>query len=140
MTNLMSNAVKFTEDGGWVRCSLQVVEGRASLVVSDNGLGIPEAEQRDLFTRFFRSSTAHEHAIAGSGLGLTIVESIVHAHGGDISVTSRHLGGLDVHGDPAAGGELGGVTLAGEPPTADRPATRLVAGTPRLRVYGRGGG
>lgn len=93
VSNLMSNAVKFTEDGGWVRCTLQVVAGRARLEVSDNGLGIPEAEQRDLFKRFFRSSTAQQHAIQGSGLGLTVVDAIVHQHGGHISVVSGHLAG-----------------------------------------------
>ena len=93
VSNLVTNALKFTEDGGWVHCTLRVVDGRARLEVSDNGLGIPEAEQRDLFTRFFRSSTAQERAIQGSGLGLTIVDAIVQSHGGDISVVSRHLGG-----------------------------------------------
>ncbi len=86
--NLVTNAVKFTEDGGWVRCRLRVRGGRARLDVSDNGIGIPEDEQAELFTRFFRSSTALDHAIQGSGLGLTIVESIAHAHGGDVSVVS----------------------------------------------------
>ena len=90
VTNLLTNAMKFTEDGGWVLCRLFVAAGQARLAVSDNGLGIPEAEQRDLFSRFFRSSTSHEHAIQGSGLGLTIVDSIVKSHGGDISVRSKH--------------------------------------------------
>jgi signal transduction histidine kinase len=90
VTNLVSNALKFTEDGGWVRCRLHVVDDQAWLEVSDNGLGIPEAEQQALFTRFFRSSTALENAIQGSGLGLTIVDSIVKTHGGEISVVSRH--------------------------------------------------
>ncbi len=93
VTNLVSNALKFTEDGGWVRCTLRVDGEQATLEVSDNGLGIPEDEQHDLFTRFFRSSTAHQHAIQGSGLGLTIVDSIVHGLGGDISVVSGHLKG-----------------------------------------------
>jgi signal transduction histidine kinase len=93
VTNLVSNALKFTEDGGWVRCTLQVVAGNARLEVSDNGLGIPENEQPALFTRFFRSSTAQEHAIQGSGLGLTIVDSIVKSHHGEISVVSEHLRG-----------------------------------------------
>ena len=93
VTNLVSNAVKFTEDGGWVRCTLQVVAGSARLEVSDNGLGIPENEQPALFTRFFRSSTAQEHAIQGSGLGLTIVDSIVKSHRGEISLVSEHLHG-----------------------------------------------
>ena len=93
VSNLMTNALKFTEDGGWVRCRLEVVAGKARLEVSDNGLGIPESEQPSLFTRFFRSSTAQEHAIQGSGLGLTIVDSIVKSHSGEISVVSAHLRG-----------------------------------------------
>ena len=93
VSNLLTNALKFTEDSGWVRCSLRKVAGKAQLEVSDNGLGIPEDEQPDLFTRFFRSSTAQEHAIQGSGLGLTIVDSIVQSHGGDISVVSEHMVG-----------------------------------------------
>ena len=93
VSNLISNAVKFTRDGGWVRCALQVVGGRARIEVSDNGIGIPEGEQGELFTRFFRSSTAHERAIKGSGLGLTIVQSISDSHGGTISVASAHLRG-----------------------------------------------
>jgi hypothetical protein len=91
--NLMTNAVKFTEDGGWVRCQLRVVGDKARLEVSDNGIGIPEEEQKELFTRFFRSSNALERAIQGSGLGLTIVESIAHSHDGDISIVSAPMRG-----------------------------------------------
>ena len=91
--NLVTNAVKFTEDDGWVVCKLRVVGDWARLEVSDNGIGIPEDEQSELFTRFFRSSNAVERAIQGSGLGLTIVESIAHGHGGDISVVSAPMQG-----------------------------------------------
>ncbi len=90
VSNLVSNAVKFTEDGGWVHCTLAVRGETACLEVSDNGLGIPADEQPDLFTRFFRSSTAHEHQIQGTGLGLTIVDAIVKSHGGQIVVASEH--------------------------------------------------
>lgn len=93
VTNLVGNALKFTEDGGWVRCTLHPSSGTARLTVSDNGVGIPEAEQRELFMRFFRSTTAQELAIQGSGLGLSIVDAIVQNHGGDISVASEHLVG-----------------------------------------------
>lgn len=93
VTNLVSNALKFTTDGGWVHCHLATFEGAARITVTDNGLGIPKFEQRNLFTRFYRSSTAQKRAIQGTGLGLTIVESIVHNHGGDISVASEHLAG-----------------------------------------------
>ena len=91
--NLLTNAVKFTPDRGWVKCVLKQQNGSALLEVSDNGIGIPEAEQHELFTRFFRSSTAHEHAIQGSGLGLAIVQSIAQGHGGRVSVHSSHMQG-----------------------------------------------
>ena len=93
ISNLMGNALKFTSQGGWVRCRLHTTGQDALLEVSDNGLGIPEQEQKHLFSHLFRSSTAHEHAIPGTGLGLTIVDSIVKHHGGEISVLSEHLGG-----------------------------------------------
>jgi signal transduction histidine kinase len=103
LVNLVGNAIKFTEHSGWVRCTLGQLEGNARLAVADNGIGIPQAEQNDLFTRFFRSSNALEHSIQGSGLGLTIVEPIVISHGGDISVVSAQAG-HDVHHDAAAQG------------------------------------
>lgn len=93
VSNLLSNAMKYTEDGGWVRCTLQVLSGSAHLELKDNGIGIPIEEQSGLFTRFFRSSTTHERGIQGTGLGLTVVHSIVKSHRGGISVASTHLGG-----------------------------------------------
>ncbi len=88
VSNLLTNAVKFTEDGGWVRCTLHSEGGMARLAVSDNGIGIPEDEQAQLFTRFFRSSAAQRQEIAGSGLGLSIIASIADNHGGKVSVVS----------------------------------------------------
>lgn len=93
VSNLVGNALKYTQDGGRVRCGLQVVGDQARLRVSDSGIGIPEAEQPDLFTRFFRSSTSVQRSIPGTGLGLNIVDSIVRSHGGTISVVSEHLVG-----------------------------------------------
>jgi PAS domain S-box-containing protein len=96
VVNLLSNAVKFTEDGGRVAWSLQTNATHARIDVTDTGIGIPESEQPALFTRFFRSSNAQEKAIQGTGLGLTIVQSIVHAHGGEISIRSREHVGTEV--------------------------------------------
>jgi PAS domain S-box-containing protein len=93
VTNLLSNAVKFTDDGGLIACRLSEDIDEAVLEVSDSGVGIPQAEQRDLFNRFFRSSTAQERATQGSGLGLSIVYSVVQEHGGRILVDSDHLQG-----------------------------------------------
>ena len=56
--------------------------------MTDDGVGIPEAEQSRLFTRFFRSSTATAQAIQGTGLGLTIVKTIVTLHRGQVDIAS----------------------------------------------------
>ncbi len=88
ITNLVSNAVKFTPAGGWVRVATRVEDGRVVLEVADTGIGIPADEQDQLFSRFFRASNATEQAIPGTGLGLTIVRSIVEHHGGDLRLAS----------------------------------------------------
>src|SRR5262245_66144525 len=88
LVNLLSNAIKFTPDGGRVDLRLTAEDRTSTLVVADTGAGIPESEQGRLFTRFFRSSTATEQAVQGTGLGLTIVQAIVALHGGSIEVES----------------------------------------------------
>ncbi|WP_460843709.1 PAS domain-containing sensor histidine kinase [Nocardioides marmoraquaticus] len=93
VVNLLSNAVKFTPDGGHVRCRLGASGGAAVLEVSDTGIGIPADEQADLFTKFFRSSTAQSRAIPGTGLGLSIIHRIVTDHGGEIDVRSAEGAG-----------------------------------------------
>ncbi|MFB9315096.1 ATP-binding protein [Nocardioides plantarum] len=101
VVNLVGNALKFTPDGGHVRCSVSRTaesEGQglgsfARIEVSDDGVGIPEDEQPQLFTRFFRSSTAETHQIQGTGLGLHIVATIVREHHGRIGVRSQHQQG-----------------------------------------------
>jgi PAS domain S-box-containing protein len=86
--NLLSNAVKFTPIGGKVTVTARQRDGAAVIAVSDTGIGIPAEEQSRLFTRFFRSSTATEKAIQGTGLGLVIVKNIVDQHRGGITVES----------------------------------------------------
>ncbi|MGY1814533.1 sensor histidine kinase [Blastococcus sp. SYSU D00820] len=90
--NLVSNAVKFTPRGGRVTLGLRTAdaEGRpvAEVTVRDTGVGIPAGEQGQLFTRFFRASTARRNAVPGVGLGLTITKAITTAHGGTLDVTS----------------------------------------------------
>lgn len=86
--NLVSNAIKFTPAGGDVRVSVTPVNGVVRLEVADTGIGIESQEQQRLFERFFRASTASEHQIPGTGLGLYITRAIVEAHGGSIVVRS----------------------------------------------------
>ena len=87
--NLLSNALKFTPGGGTVTVRTFAAEDGAVLEVTDTGIGIPEDEQDRLFQRFFRSSTATQQAIPGTGLGLVISRAIVEAHGGTIEVASQ---------------------------------------------------
>ena len=86
--HLISNAVKFTPDGGRIELVVSERLDAVELVVLDTGMGIPADEQDQLFTRFFRSSRATQQAIQGTGLGLSIVRAIVDQHHGEISVTS----------------------------------------------------
>jgi signal transduction histidine kinase/CHASE3 domain sensor protein len=86
--NLLSNAVKFTPPGGRVDVRTFVAGDAAVLEVEDTGVGIPQAEQERLFERFFRSTTATQQAIPGTGLGLVIAKAIAEAHGGRIAVSS----------------------------------------------------
>ena len=83
-----STARKFTPAGGDVVARVFVDGGRAVVEIADTGIGIPLAEQGKLFQRFFRSSTATEQAIPGTGLGLVISRAIVEAHGGTIGFHS----------------------------------------------------
>ncbi len=93
LDNLVSNAVKFTPEDGRVDVRVRAVRNQAVLEVRDSGMGIPAGEQEFLFQRFFRTSTATEHAIQGTGLGLAISKAIVEAHSGRITVASQEGAG-----------------------------------------------
>jgi signal transduction histidine kinase len=96
MLNLLSNAVKFSPDGGTVTVTARAEPTEVVMSVADTGMGIAEAEQVRLFTRFFRSAEAQRRAINGSGLGLAISKSIVEAHGGWIGLSSTPGAGTTV--------------------------------------------
>jgi signal transduction histidine kinase len=96
LDNLVSNGLKFTPSGGRVEVRLGAQDGAALLEVQDTGVGIPADEQEHLFERFFRSSTATENAVPGTGLGLTITKAIVERHGGRIEVESAENAGTTV--------------------------------------------
>ena len=86
--NLVTNAVKFTRDGGTVRLVARGEGARAILEVTDTGVGVPSSDLPDLFNRFFRGRNAIEEAVPGSGLGLAISQVIAEAHGSTIEVES----------------------------------------------------
>ena len=89
MDNLVSNAIKFTPEGGRVDVRVRALSKRAVFEVRDSGIGIPANEREHLFQRFYRTSTATEQAIQGTGLGLAISKAIVEAHDGRITLTSE---------------------------------------------------
>ena len=88
VSNLVSNAIKFTHEGGHVTVRTRLDGDAVALEVEDDGIGIPEAEQNRVFQRFFRASTATQAAIPGTGLGLVISKAIAEAHGGTMSMRS----------------------------------------------------
>jgi signal transduction histidine kinase len=93
VTNLLSNAVRYSPDDELVTVGVRVDGGRALLSVSDRGIGIPEAQRDMLFTPFFRGSNAQRSHVGGLGLGLHIAQEIVRRHGGTIRVESREDAG-----------------------------------------------
>jgi signal transduction histidine kinase len=88
LSNLVSNAIKFTPDEGSLRIELAVDGRDAVLRVGDSGIGISEADRERLFERFFRAGNAVEQAIPGTGLGLAICKGIVDAHAGHLWLES----------------------------------------------------
>ena len=94
--NLVSNAVKFSKQGGIVTISVTAAEDGARITVRDTGIGIPADEQPQIFSRFFRASTATQRAIPGTGLGLAISRALVEQQGGTIGLSSREGEGTEV--------------------------------------------
>ncbi len=86
--NLISNALKFTPEGGKVEVTLAAEGDEAVLSVADTGIGIPAVDRERIFERFYRTEAATQRVIPGSGLGLTISRAIVDAHQGTITVRS----------------------------------------------------
>lgn len=84
--NLIENAIKYNVDGGSVFVKLEQKDDKVQLTVEDTGIGIPEEDRYNIFTRFYRVDKARSREAGGSGLGLSIVHAAVKAHGGTIMV------------------------------------------------------
>lgn len=87
--NLVSNAAKYSDPGGWIGVRGRVVDGFVEIAISDRGIGIPPHDLRQIFEPFFRSSDSLARRRKGTGIGLTITRYIMRAHGGDVAVSSR---------------------------------------------------
>lgn len=89
MLNLLSNAIKYTDDGGSIQVSLNKVNNDVIISVKDSGVGIPKDKLELIFDRFGQANSILSRRCEGSGIGLSIVKSIVEMHGGKIEVFSE---------------------------------------------------
>lgn len=89
LDNLVSNAVKYTPEGGEIRVRWWAEGGEACVEVADTGIGIPEADLPRVFERFYRVDKARSRELGGTGLGLAIVKHLAHAMRGSVHAASR---------------------------------------------------
>jgi signal transduction histidine kinase len=88
LTNLLSNAHKYTPPAGTISINARPEEGRVRINVQDTGIGLSSDDQAQLFTKFFRAQHRAATGVGGTGLGLAISRALVELHGGEITVTS----------------------------------------------------
>jgi two-component system, OmpR family, sensor histidine kinase BaeS len=96
IVNLLSNALKYTPDGGIVDISVQAEKQNTIISIRDNGIGISEYDLPHIFERFYRADKSRNRMTGGAGIGLTITKAIVEAHGGKIEVNSEINKGTEI--------------------------------------------
>ena len=88
LLNVISNAIKFTDAGGWVRVSAREADGNVEFSVADNGVGIAEADLPRLGNPFVQAHGAYDRSYDGAGLGLSVVKGLARLHGGRLELKS----------------------------------------------------
>jgi len=88
LLNLIANAIKFTEPGGWVRVMARVQDGNVLLEVSDNGIGISDQDLPKLGSPFVQASGSYDRSYEGAGLGLSVVKGLARLHDGSLELAS----------------------------------------------------
>ncbi|MBN1485153.1 MAG: GAF domain-containing protein [Chloroflexia bacterium] len=126
LNNLVSNAYKYTREGGQVQVKVQCTNGYVQVDVSDTGVGISDADLKRLFNRFFRADNPLRDEVGGTGLGLAISKSFVEMHGGEMWVESE----LDVGSTFSFTLPLSGPKLDAEDEDEQGPVLQSVVETP----------
>lgn len=96
LDNIISNALKYSPDGGDIRFSIDVLEDKIKVMISDDGMGIPLENVNRIFDRFYRADRARSRAMGGTGLGLAIAREMIEAHGGEIWADSEEGNGTNI--------------------------------------------
>jgi two-component system sensor histidine kinase VicK len=94
--NIISNALKYSPDGGNIRFGIIAQEGLLKVMVSDDGMGIPKENVERIFDRFYRVDRARARSMGGSGLGLAIAREMIESHGGAIWAESEEGNGTTI--------------------------------------------
>jgi len=97
--NLLDNAIHYTKTGGQVKVSIDYLKEKDRIIISvkDTGIGIPDDQQKRVFSRFFRGANAIKTETEGTGLGLFIAKNIVEAHNGKVWFESKENKGSTFH-------------------------------------------
>lgn len=95
--NIMSNAIKYTDEGGKIVITMEKIEGVITIGIKDNGMGIPKEDLSRIFERFYRVDKARSRKLGGTGLGLSIAKELVSLHHGDIRIESEVGAGTVVY-------------------------------------------
>ena len=94
--NIISNSIKYTEDNGIIEINNYEAEGDVVISIKDNGIGIPQMDQKRIFERFYRVEKGRSRDLGGTGLGLSIAKEIIEAHNGNIVLNSEPNIGTEV--------------------------------------------
>jgi len=94
--NILSNAIKYTPEGGQITVYIGVMYTEVYVKVVDTGIGIPKEDLPQVFDRFYRVDKARSREMGGTGLGLSIVREIVELHNGSVTITSEEKKGTEV--------------------------------------------
>ncbi len=94
--NIISNAIKYTNENGSVSVSLEQIKDKIRIIVKDTGIGIPKEDLKYIFERFYRSDLSRNRQTRGTGIGFAITKALVEAHGGTIKIDSEVGKGTNV--------------------------------------------